>query len=111
MKLNDVFPSKYLKADDLEGREVTVTIRDAKIEKMGDDQKLVIYFAGKDKGMVVNRTNADRIAHYHGPDTDGWLGKQVVLGTELVTFNGKTDDALRVKGLPRPQGGSEETHF
>jgi hypothetical protein len=50
---------------------------------------------------VVNRTNADRIAHYHGNNTDGWIGKQVLLGTELVTFNGKTNEALRIKGLPR----------
>lgn len=103
MKLDAVFPSNYIKAGDLQGRDVTVTIRECKIEKLGEDQKLVTYFAGKEKGLVTNRTNADRIAHYHGNDTDGWIGKQIILGTELVTFQGKTSEALRVKGLPRPQ--------
>lgn len=101
MKLDQVFPSNFLKAGDLQGRDVPVTIRECKIEKLGEDQKLVTYFAGKEKGLVTNRTNADRIAHYHGNDTDGWVGKQILLGTELVTFQGKTSEALRVKGIPR----------
>jgi hypothetical protein len=103
MKLDQVFPSNYLKADDLKGREVTVTIREAKMEKLGEDQRLVCHFAGKEKGLVTNRTNADRIAYYHGDDTDGWIGKQIILGTELVSFQGKTTPALRVKGIPLAQ--------
>lgn len=98
MKLNDVFPSNYLKENDLNGREVTVTIRHYAVEKVGEDQKLVIYFQGKEKGLVCNRTNADRIAHYYGQDLDQWIGKSIVLGSELVTFQGKTTDAIRVKG-------------
>ena len=100
MKLSDVFPSNYLKADDLQGRDVNVTIREYKMEKMGDDNKLVLYFRGKEKGMVCNRTNADRIAHYYGDDLTQWLGKPVTLGTELVSFQGKTNEALRIKGRP-----------
>jgi len=100
MKLSEVFPSNYLKADDLQGRDVPVTIREYKMEKLGDDNKLVIYFRGKEKGLVCNRTNADRIAHYYGEDLKEWLGKSVILGTELVSFQGKTSDALRIKGRP-----------
>jgi hypothetical protein len=98
MKLNQVFPSNYLKADDLQGREAKVTIRDCKMEKMGDEDKLCIHFVGKDKGMICNKTNANRIAHYFGDDTDGWIGKQIILGVELVDFQGKTTEAIRVKG-------------
>lgn len=98
MKLNDVFPSNYLKASDLNGREVTVTISKFSLEKLGDEQKLVLYFAGKEKGLVCNRTNADRVAFYFGDDLDHWIGKSITLGTELVSFQGKTNEAIRVKG-------------
>jgi hypothetical protein len=101
MKLTDVFPSKYIKAEDLQGRDITLTIRECKIEKLDQDQKLVLYFLNKDKGMVCNRTNADRIALIHGGDTDGWIGKQIVIGPELTNnLQGKAVMAIRVKGLP-----------
>ncbi|ACI54426.1 hypothetical protein Rleg2_1132 [Rhizobium leguminosarum bv. trifolii WSM2304] len=100
MNLNDVFPSNYLKAADLQGRDVNVTIKTYGLEKLGEEQKLVLYFQGKEKGLVCNRTNADRIAHYYGADLDQWMGKQLTLGTELVSFQGKTSEAIRVKGRP-----------
>ncbi len=106
MKLDQVFPSNYLKADDLKGRDVTLTISKWGMEKLGEDQRLVCHFQGKEKGLVTNRTNADRIAYYHGDDTDGWIGKQIILGTELVSFQGKTTPALRVKGIPLQAGAA-----
>jgi hypothetical protein len=101
MKMNDVFPSNYLKAADLQGRDVAVTISKYAMEKMGDDQKLVLYFTGKEKGLVCNRTNADRIVFCYGDDLDNWIGKPIVLGSELVTFQGKTTEAIRVQGKPK----------
>lgn len=104
MELATIFPSKYIKASDLQGHEPTVVIGDAKIEKLGDDQKLVLYFQGKEKGLVCNRTNADRIAHLYGSNTDEWIGKEITLYTEMVNFQGKVADAIRVKA-PRKNGG------
>jgi hypothetical protein len=102
MKLNQVFPSKYLKADDLQGRELHVTINKCAVEKMEEDTKLVLYFFGQEKGLVCNKTNANRIAHFFGDDTDAWMGKEIILGTELVDFQGKTSEAIRVKGRVTP---------
>jgi hypothetical protein len=98
MKMNDVFPSNFLKSEDLQGREVNVIINTYKMETVGSDNRLVIYFKGKEKGFVCNKTNADRIAHYYSDDLDNWIGKGILLGTELVTFQGKTSEAIRVKG-------------
>ena len=51
--------------------------------------------------MVCNKTNAERIALLHGGDTDGWLGKQIVIGPEMTNnLQGKAVLAIRVKGLP-----------
>ena len=97
MKGSDIFPSKYIKADDLQGRDVNVTISNVEMEKLGDDNKPILYFKGKEKGMVCNRTNFDRIAFMYGDETDDWGGKQVTLTTEFVQFQGKTMKALRIK--------------
>jgi len=97
MKGADIFPSKYIKADDLKGRDVPVTISHAEMEKLGDDQRLVLYFQGKDKGMVCNKTNFGRIAYLYGDETDEWEGKPIMLTSEFVEFQGKTVKGLRVK--------------
>ena len=39
--------------------------------------------------MVVNRTNADRIAFLYSPDTDNWLGKPITLFTDMVAFRAR----------------------
>lgn len=98
MKLNDVFPSNYLKSDDLQDRDVSVVIAGAEIEQIGDERKLVLTFQGKKKGMICNKTNAGRIAHICGSDdTDEWIGREIILTTELVEFQGRTVNGLRVK--------------
>lgn len=104
INVNDAFPSNYLKASDLQGRNVTVTIDRVDMEMIGNgsnrEQKMVMYFAGKDKGMVVNKTNANNIAAMYGPDTDGWLGQKVMLYEAMVPYQGRDVPALRVRGIP-----------
>lgn len=105
--INEAFPSNYLKAADLKNRNVLVTMDRAEFEMIGDDKKLILYFAGKEKGMVLNKTNASNIANGYGDDTDDWKGQQIVLFEAMVDFQGKTVPAIRVR-LPqakdRPQG-------
>lgn len=101
MNINEVFPSKYLKAADLQGRQVTVKIERADQETIGDDRKLVIYFQGKEKGFVCNKTNANNIAFIYGPDTDDWKGCEITLFEAMVDFQGKTVAAIRVRAPQR----------
>lgn len=96
--INEAFPSKYLKASDLQGRQVTVKMDRAQYENIGDDRKLVLYFQGKEKGMVLNKTNANNIGHLYGDDTDNWNGEEITLFEASVDFQGRTVPAIRVKG-------------
>src|SRR5262245_8560903 len=99
MRTTDVFPSRFIKAGDIGDNEIVVTVSKVEIEDVGDDRKAVVYFVGKEKGLVCNRTNWDRIALAAGTDeTDEWPGVKVQLYTEPVTFNGKTAPAIRVSG-------------
>lgn len=105
MKLDKAFPSNYLKAADLDGKEPTVTIKAVKSENIGEDLKLVVYFDGKDKGLVLNKTNANSIADLTGKDdTDDWPGYRVKLITAKVEYQGKRVPAIRIEE-PDPANG------
>jgi len=104
MNINDQFPSKYLKAADLNGGEAVVTIKDCIMESLGEDRRPVLYFAGKEKGVVLNKTNATNISDAYGGDTDEWVGKKVVLYTAYVDFQGRSMEAIRIRPAKPNEG-------
>lgn len=106
MNINEAFPSNYLKAEDLKGKEPNVTISHVSMEKMGDDNKMVLYFRNSEKGMVLNKTNAMNIAAWYGPETDDWEGKRVKLVVAWVDFQGRSVQALRVRPADNGNGQS-----
>lgn len=98
MKISVAFPSKYLRAADLQDRAVKVLLDTVRMEDVGDGEpKPVLYFIGKEKGMVLNKTNATNIQVVHGDDTDQWHGKEMVLFTAWVDFQGKSVQAIRIR--------------
>lgn len=103
MNINETFSGNFLKAADLKGAQPTVTIAEIRMEKMGEDTKPAIYFEGKDKGVVLNKTNATNIAAAYGPETDGWIGQRVILFSAWVDFQGKSVEAIRIRPAPRQQ--------
>lgn len=101
MKIGDAFPSDYLKAADLNGKSIRVTIDTVTLEKMGDEQKAIVHFVGKDKGLVLNKTNANRIVEAVGSEeTDDWRGWSFVLYSTKVDYQGKRVDAIRIDDRP-----------
>lgn len=107
--VNEAFPSSYLKAADLQGRNALVTMSHAVFETIGTDKKLVLFFQGKEKGLVLNKTNANNIAIAYGDNTEDWQGQQVVLFEAMVDYQGKTVPAIRVRmpqAKDRPQGSA-----
>lgn len=112
MNVNDLFPSKYLKAHDLGGKAYTLTIRAATLEKVGHGQeqemKLAIAFEKATKLMLLNRTNAMIIASLYGPETESWIGKPVTVYSARVKAFGAWHDALRIKEqIPARNVGAE----
>ena len=102
MNINDVFPSNYIKASDLQGQARLLTISAIALEQLGTgESKPVLQFAGHDKGLVLNKTNASILAASFSPETDGWIGKQIELYPDKVSFQGRIVDAVRVR-VPVP---------
>ena len=108
--MNDAFPSKYLSAEDVHGQDHTVVIERYQAETMpardgADERKYVLFFRGAKKGLVLNKTNAKTIASQHGNDFDGWIGKQVTIGSTWVEAFGEQILAIRVRpGLAQNAG-------
>lgn len=97
-----LFPSRYVKAADLRGKSVTVIIeRIVPREKLmmaggKTDNKPVVYLKGKDKGWILNKTNARDIAKAWGNEVLEWIGKPVVIVSKQVEARGETVDAIRI---------------
>jgi len=115
MLVTEAFPSKYLKSADLQGRTIRAKISNVLTETIGNDQKLILYFVGKEKGMVCNRTNGMTLAEVWGPETDNWAGADIEIFSMKVPFQGKLTDSLRVRPLaaapmkPRPASPPAQT--
>ncbi len=102
MKVSDAFPSKYVAAPDLDGKNVRVTIARVEIEKVGEDTKPVIYFQGKQKALVCNKTNAKAIAAAYGDEMDDWIGSELILFPIMTDYQGESKPAVRVRA-PQPK--------
>lgn len=108
MNINEAFPSNYLKADvdvPYDGNLV-LTIADCQLAEIGDDSKPVLAFEEVDKGLVLNKTNANAIVEQYGAETDAWVGKKISLYAKEVEFQGKTVLGIRVR-LRLPKAGEE----
>jgi hypothetical protein len=103
MKTSEAFPSQYLKKEDVGDKRIVVSIDHVDMEDVGQgeqqERKPVVYFTGLDKGMVLNKGNADAMTEAAGGDDemDNWRGVRVVLYVDRnVMFAGKRVGGLRV---------------
>ena len=77
------FQSKWLKPEDLQGRKATVTI--ARIEEETfknngvEEAKLVLFFAGKQKGLILNKTKGVMMEKLYGEDYNGWINRRITM--------------------------------
>ena len=99
MKMSQAFPSKWLQASDLQGRDIALTIQDVVMEQVGQppENLPVVFFHGAGKALVLNKTNGQTIADMHGDDTDHWRGKQVTLFPTSTDFQGRQVACIRVR--------------
>jgi hypothetical protein len=104
MKLHDMFPSRYVKGEELNGRSVTVTISKVQPEKMRPNPqspevlRYVLYTNEGKKGVVLSKTTATQIAHAVGSvETEDWIGQQITLYPEPMTVAGVQRVAIRAR--------------
>ena len=107
-----LFPSKWLAAADLNNEDRIVQIKQIiPSEEVGQskDKRPIVYYQGVEKGMVLNKTNAKRIAKLYGADTDKWIGKFITLYPSECDFGDETVPCLRVRqDAPQVDGNDED---
>lgn len=100
MDFDKLFPGRFLKAADFNGKDVTLKISAVVVDELigdkGTEIKGLLSFEGKKKQLVLNKTNGLCLKQMFGRETDAWVGKRVTLYP--TTFN--DEPCIRVKGSP-----------
>ena len=99
---------RFLRATDLpEGKPVRVTIARVMSETVRDDdgerQKTALSFNGKEKLLLLNRTNAEVLIQAFTDDADRIEGQEVELVRTTAQFRGATVPAIRLRPVEVPQ--------
>lgn len=110
--INEMMPSKYLKKEDV-GIGVLWQIRgveqqDISMEDSAEELRWVVIFEENTKPLIMNKTNLRAIAAITGSEnTDGWVGKQVVLYNDpTIQFRGEVIGGIRIRA-PKTQQEQE----
>ena len=98
MKLDQMFPSKWLHSDDLQGKRIKVEIADVAIETFDNgDEKPIVSFRNGKKLLVLNQTNARAIAEIAGSDdSNDWQGVSSALEAVVVDYPRAGGKGIRV---------------
>jgi hypothetical protein len=99
METDKYFAGNWLKAEDLKGNTVEAIIESSKEEVIGEnnDKKLVVYLVGFDKGLVLNKTNWEKLKESWGSESDNWKNKKIRLCTKMVPYKDKEVPAIRIE--------------
>jgi hypothetical protein len=81
----DEFPGTFFRATELTGKRLPVTIAGVEKTEMNDGRfKPVLHFKEDARGLVLNVENRATLVDRFGRETDGWVGKNVILITRPV---------------------------
>ena len=98
---DDLYGSKYYSAANLHGetprhRIGKVALAELKEKDGSTKRKFVAYFEGVEKALVLNKTNAQKLATAFGKDYSKWIGMEVELYAEMT---GLGKEGVRVRPL------------
>ena len=98
---DQLYPGRFIKAGELLGKKVTLTITDVELEDLqGDDgakkTKCIISFKESPKKLVACKTNGLCIKEMFGKQIADWMGKRVTIFEDV--WNG--EPCTRIWGSP-----------
>jgi len=87
-----------------------ITAEQFKVFNSGEGKVVLnIATAQGEKQLPLNKTNFDLICEFFGNDSDGWIGKAIILTTVKVSYNGKTVNSIRILNHPENDNSKEQT--
>lgn len=108
-EFDDLYGSKYLSAADLHGQQPHFKIGKVEPQELKEKDgtmktRMVVYFEGVEKALVLNKTNAVKLAAAYSKDFALWVGMTVEAYAEMTSL-GK--EGIRLRPLSKPSGKSE----
>lgn len=102
MRYETLFPSRFIRSADFQGKDVTLTILKVFTEEIEDKTKAIMSFDGTKKQLVLCRTNAESCKLMWGAECDAWIGKRLTLYAATIKdpFGDGEITATRVRGSP-----------
>jgi hypothetical protein len=98
-----MFPSRYLKAADFEGKSVSLTIAEVFRDKVqmangSKAEKYIVRFRETDKELILNKTNAKAVAKVlDEPKAVNWTGSRITLKPTTCEAFGEIVPCIRVE--------------
>jgi hypothetical protein len=92
----------WLRCTDLDGKTHKVTIEKVETVEVKDDEKghipkICVSFQGKEKGLLLNKTNAKTLAAGLGDNEMEWHGSTIIMFPTTCEFQGSTVPCIRVR--------------
>jgi hypothetical protein len=101
VKISETFPSRFLKAPDLQGEDRKVVIQGVVNEKLGvgpdASLKPVVTYRGWIKVQPLNKSVSNFVAGALGDDSDNWIGKHVILYEATESFQGTPHQVVKIR--------------
>jgi hypothetical protein len=84
MNINELFPSKYAQPEDLKGQTVRTTLNTVTLVSTRNPGRKMpeLTCIGARRPIILQQSLANDIAKIHGPETDDWKGKKIMLYAE-----------------------------
>lgn len=105
MDYDQLFPGRFLKSGEFQGKDVTLTVAGIRLEELPQDQggtrtRGIISFKETKRELVLNRTNGESIKAMFGRKTGDWIGKRITFYPAPYhdSFSGEQGTAIRVRG-------------
>lgn len=112
--VRSMYDSEYVAAWDLQGKDQVVTIAKVipgEFSKSGTSKKdhaPIVFFEGRAKGMVVNKTNRKTIGGIVGSfKAKAWVGAKITIFPTTCAFGPNIVDCIRVRPMRARQPGEE----
>lgn len=97
---DDLYGSRYFSAADLHGETIRRKIGKIDVAELKDPKdgttkrRLLAYFDNVEKALVLNKTNAQKLAASYGKDPSRWIGIVCEVYSEMTSL-GKEGVRLR----------------
>ena len=112
MTIDQLFPSRWIKASDIGSTPRNATISKIDFEVVGQDRerKAILSFQNTTKRLILNATNGRILSNLYGKELKNWTGKRITLYCAEVQYRGTPCLAIRIReqvpGVPKEESKS-----